>query len=39
MEKLVDVFAEDSESDKTFDGFSDSELTETVCFFTYCQQT
>ncbi|XP_027857656.1 cell division cycle-associated protein 7-like [Xiphophorus couchianus] len=29
MEKLVDVFAEDSESDKTFDGFSESELTET----------
>ncbi|XP_054883288.1 cell division cycle-associated protein 7-like [Poeciliopsis prolifica] len=29
MKKLVDVFAEDSESDETFYGFSDSELTET----------
>uniref|UniRef100_A0A096M2P1 Cell division cycle-associated protein 7-like n=1 Tax=Poecilia formosa TaxID=48698 RepID=A0A096M2P1_POEFO len=29
VKKLVDVFAGDSESDETFDGFSDSELTET----------
>ncbi|MED6235195.1 hypothetical protein ATANTOWER_019232 [Ataeniobius toweri] len=29
MKKLADVFAEDSESTESFDGFSDSELTDT----------
>uniref|UniRef100_A0A096LVY1 Cell division cycle-associated protein 7-like n=1 Tax=Poecilia formosa TaxID=48698 RepID=A0A096LVY1_POEFO len=33
VKKLVDVFAGDSESDETFDGFSDSELTETLSEF------